>query len=306
MPDPKFPPERSPRECAFFLEGPNRQTHYLLETRASWANAEAGVGLDLELHLPNGWPKSLPADIMMELPSGMPLGKPTVHAVVAEAGTTDHPMNLIATRNEEHGREQLGIAHCKPPQCRGAEDPDIGMLTVAASIGDPNIRFHFEAGFKNGRPSTSAQPLIVRIMVGADVASPLALHNACVSPSPPTPHHCASQFNPHRLPSETIRISRCVEYKPPPPPSPTPQLPPPHPPPPPSQSPLPPNPWPPSPPPPTPPPPSPSPRPPPAPRVALGGIDGFGVGGGACASLQHLIAPCPCHPCHPLSPRWLF
>ena len=249
MPDANYPSIAAPTSCDYLKL--NGHPTYLLETRASWSNGAAGTGVDLELRLAHGWPTSLPSDIILGTPSGLPLGKPTVHAIIKDDGTNDHPMNLIATRQDEHGLERLGVAHCRPPSCRGSEDPDIGVLSIGSAPGDTHVRFHFEQGFRNGHPSHATESFIVKIM-----------------------------FNPSRLPRDSIRISKCVEYRPPPPPSPEPLLPPPLPPPPPSPSPLPPDPKPP-PPPPSPPPPSPHlPPPPPVQRVSLGGVAGFGVGGG--------------------------
>ena len=164
MPDPNYPPDPAPLSCGFLQR--NGHPTYLLVTRASWSNPEAGVGLDLELRFANGWPTSLPSDVILGTPSGTPIGRPTVHAIIKDDGSVDHPMNLIATRSNEHGSERLGVAHCTPPSCRGSEDPDIGRVTIAAaSPGDTHVRFHIEGGLRNGRLTKTSEPILIKIMV---------------------------------------------------------------------------------------------------------------------------------------------
>ena len=166
MSEPIYQPTPAPLSCGFLQR--NGHPDYLLVTRASWSNPEAGVGVDLELRFANGWPTSLPSDIILGTPSGLAIGKPTVHAVVIDTPTNllDHPMNLIATRTNEHGSETLGVAHCTPPSCRGTEDSDIGRITIAAaSPGDKNVRLHIEGGFHNGRPTLTSEPFLIKIMV---------------------------------------------------------------------------------------------------------------------------------------------
>ena len=166
MSEPIYQPTPAPLSCGFLQR--NGHPDYLLVTRASWSNPEAGVGVDLELRFANGWPTSLPSDIILGTPSGLAIGKPTVHAVVIDTPTNllDHPMNLIATRTNEHGSETLGVAHCAPPSCRGSEDSDIGRITIAAaSPGDKNVRLHIEGGVHNGRPTLTSEPLLIKIMV---------------------------------------------------------------------------------------------------------------------------------------------
>jgi hypothetical protein len=134
MPDARYPAESTPPSCNFFTAG---ATPMWLETRAVWSTAEAGIGMDMDLHLPSGWPQSLPAEIFFELPRGAPLGSPTTHAIIRDDGTLDHPLNLISTRQRVQGGEVLGVAHCAPPGCTGAEASDIGQVGIQA---DPFTR----------------------------------------------------------------------------------------------------------------------------------------------------------------------
>ena len=96
--DARYPPEPAPASCDFL--------GVVLETRAAWANAD-GVGMDIDLRLPYGWPPS-PARVTLALPMGIPLAgsRPVVHAIILDDEILVQPKNLISTRNDLHGVER--------------------------------------------------------------------------------------------------------------------------------------------------------------------------------------------------------
>ena len=69
MPDSAYPADPAPASCDFLNHAVRwGGGHQLLETRAHWAN-EGGVGYDMELRLPRGWPK-VEGELHLQLPPG--------------------------------------------------------------------------------------------------------------------------------------------------------------------------------------------------------------------------------------------